>query len=295
MIIFTFRLTVNVRGDRHIENLVKSGRAETIKYLLDSDDELFKYTRGQLSSNQDKLTWAIATLKATQSLHIDLGMKLPSFTDLYCEAMTTGLKKSPIVREVMVRVRLSPASVLARLLATVQDIILSMPPIDYDLSPDHLGDLIEQLGQLAEHAAGSEVDQIKRHPHESTKKAKKLSPQEKARAELLKDCCESLESYFTQTLFDYRGLVFHEILFYDFKTTHRDAFTPKIRFAVERALSLPQDYLACSCCAGVKVCARAAASYHPIPLLIQVIGGSQSDTASNIHIVPVVPRIGEPP
>ena len=40
----------------------------------------------------------------------------------------------------------------------------------------------------------------------------------------------------------------HEIWIYDSKSPYREVFTPKPRHAIERALSVPHDYLGCTCC-----------------------------------------------
>jgi origin recognition complex subunit 3 len=40
----------------------------------------------------------------------------------------------------------------------------------------------------------------------------------------------------------------HEIWIYDSKSPYREVFTPKSRYAIERALSVPHDYLGCTCC-----------------------------------------------
>jgi origin recognition complex subunit 3 len=43
-------------------------------------------------------------------------------------------------------------------------------------------------------------------------------------------------------------LFLHEIWIYDSKSPYREVFTPRPRYAIERALSVPHDYLGCTCC-----------------------------------------------
>jgi origin recognition complex subunit 3 len=45
-----------------------------------------------------------------------------------------------------------------------------------------------------------------------------------------------------------QDLFLNEIWLFDSKSPTREVFTPRPRHAIERALSVPHDYLGCSCC-----------------------------------------------
>src|SRR5271163_1445610 len=58
-----------------------------------------------------------------------------------------------------------------------------------------------------------------------------------------------LSSYFASHLIDLKSLFMHEAFVYDLKLPLSTAFTPRPRYAIERALDRPADYLGCECCA----------------------------------------------
>ena len=77
-----------------------------------------------------------------------------------------------------------------------------------------------------------------------------LSAQDSAYTKLVDRIHTILSAYFETTLINPQALFLNEILIFDSKSPHREVFTPKPRFALERALSSPHDYLGCDCCAG---------------------------------------------
>lgn len=79
-----------------------------------------------------------------------------------------------------------------------------------------------------------------------SRKAAVISSDDAAYSELLDQFISLLEE--TLTFPNPQELFLNEIWLYDLKSPHRDVFTPRPRFAIERALSAPHDYLGCSCC-----------------------------------------------
>ncbi|TKA66944.1 hypothetical protein B0A49_09364 [Cryomyces minteri] len=83
---------------------------------------------------------------------------------------------------------------------------------------------------------------------ELRKQKSDLSKKDSAYSEFLKQFYDLIEIYFSDTLINPKDLFLHEVFLYDLKSPHRDVFMPKPRFAIERALSAPHDYLDCECC-----------------------------------------------
>jgi origin recognition complex subunit 3 len=75
-----------------------------------------------------------------------------------------------------------------------------------------------------------------------------LSKSDAAYSKILDDFLDWLVVFFKQRLVNLNTLFLREILIYDLRPAHRGVFAPKTRFAVERALSSPHDYLNCECC-----------------------------------------------
>jgi origin recognition complex subunit 3 len=75
-----------------------------------------------------------------------------------------------------------------------------------------------------------------------------LSEKDKAYSDLVNRFHHELEAYLESALIDPRQLFLSEILMYDLTSPHTEVFQPRPRFAIERALSAPHDYLGCECC-----------------------------------------------
>lgn len=84
---------------------------------------------------------------------------------------------------------------------------------------------------------------------ELSKQKSALTKQDTAYSALLHRFTSHLEDHLDNALIDPKSLPFNEIFLYDLRSPLRDVFTPKPRFAVERALAAPHDYLDCTCCA----------------------------------------------
>ncbi|KAL9060206.1 MAG: hypothetical protein Q9162_000820 [Coniocarpon cinnabarinum] len=231
-----------------------------VKDLLDRDRALFDYIQKLLQTSYDRLIWATAAIKTLRSCYAHLDMKSLPLADIYFEAMSESVKHSKILQELLLRTKLCPVDKLRNVLHEVQDVLLSMPPLDVDSSPDHFQDLTEQLQQFVDDTS---LDARTQHMH-----SKKLTPRDQEYLELRQNCITSIESYFQQAMCTSKELPLNEILFYDLQAPHRDAMTPRIRMATERALSSPQDYLACSCCSTAKN--EIKASQPPTSILYQL-------------------------
>ena len=83
-----------------------------------------------------------------------------------------------------------------------------------------------------------------------SKNTSTLSAQDSAYTKIVDRIHEDLRSYFESSLVNPQDLFLNEILIFDSKTPHREVFAPKPRYAVERALCSPHDYLGCDCCGG---------------------------------------------
>ena len=83
-----------------------------------------------------------------------------------------------------------------------------------------------------------------------SKNTSTLSAQDSAYTKIVDRIHANLHNYFESSLANPQDLFLNEILIFDSKSPHREVFAPKPRYAVERALSSPHDYLGCDCCGG---------------------------------------------
>ena len=79
-----------------------------------------------------------------------------------------------------------------------------------------------------------------------------LTPAEEQYTALVDDLLSVLDAYFDTHIntSHYKTLLLHEAFVFDLKIPLAGAFAPRPRFAVERALGRPADYLGCACCPG---------------------------------------------
>jgi origin recognition complex subunit 3 len=80
------------------------------------------------------------------------------------------------------------------------------------------------------------------------KHAPKLSKLEKEYTALVQDVHRGMSDYFESRIIDITKLFMNEAFVYDLKMPLASAFTPRSRYAIERALDRPGDYLGCECC-----------------------------------------------
>src|SRR5207248_3165437 len=80
------------------------------------------------------------------------------------------------------------------------------------------------------------------------KHAPKLSKLEKDYTALVQNLHCAVKEYFESRIIDPHNLFMNESFVYDHKMPLAGAFAPRPRYAIERALDRPGDYLGCECC-----------------------------------------------
>lgn len=228
-----------------------------VRGLLDSDSKIFEYTKEHLLTG----TWALSTMiRAVNVLYVlqasVSAAQQVSMSSLVVDALGGQLHGSPWMRTALLRLRRCNSETL--LVVLTQLLMVSKDELN-----ELCGSLLSELSHLlqGQKAGGgplrSEEDlqnatlrtTIVAKKVELSKQKSTMTKGDTAYSSLLRRLVVSLEEYFAGALIDPKALVFNEIFIYDLKSPHRDVFTPKPRFAVERALAAPHDYLDCACCA----------------------------------------------
>lgn len=242
-----------------------------VKALLTSDSTLFAEIRRYLEEGRNKIKWTLGAIQVLQLISGQMSNAQDlSWSTLYNEALSGRLQASTTIRETLLFLKKAPSNIVSNILPVISDLLMGMPPTTQDISPDNFRDLQEQLESLLEES--TPTDGILRSEHDVkhetfrttvvaqkvalSKQKAKLSKSDTAYSKIVVDFHDLLESYFQLAITPARAMFLHEILFYDLKLPHREAFDPRPRFAIERALSSPHDYLGCSCCQSAGVCQR---------------------------------------
>jgi origin recognition complex subunit 3 len=246
-------LTANC--SRWVEELLNEGQTMDVRQLLHSDQYLYdsiiqQMERGQKAlSTLSQATTLLARIRETLQLapHVRL-------STIWTRAASGELPGAPFFRETMMSIKKAPSDKLVLLFTSIRD-------LHSDDNPLNLERFQEELRVLVETNTNStplrSQDDVRNESLRTTVVAQKvllskhkaaLSEQDKAYSALVVRFHDELEAYFNSAFVDPRNMFLSEVLMYDLKSPHTDVFQPRPRFAIERALASPHDYLGCDCC-----------------------------------------------
>lgn len=251
---------------------MENGDYETTRSLLEEDAFLQDNLSHYINESYERIQCILQALKL-----ISLAQSLISpnnittWSTLYTGGMSGKLKDSILVRDLLDSIKKLPPHIM-------RDLLTSLSAYPVPDVPSILLDLDNLLAAREPNTSPlrSEHD-INHRTLRTTVIAQKvslsrqkpaLSSQNLAYSELVGRFSTQLAQFLHTNLIDPRTLFLHEILIYDLKSPHRDVFTPRPRFAIERALSMPHDYLGCNCCKGLD--SALSPSQPPTAILYQL-------------------------
>lgn len=235
--------------------MLDEGHTQDARKLLDSNQYLFKVVFEHIRSGQDALnalsSAAVVLSHIRESLHMSPRVHLSS---IWVRAASGELVGSPLLRETMLSIKKIPSDRLLRFLESLDDIDDSNFSVNVEAYWRELEELVKSN---ANSGPLRSQDDIRNESLRTTVVAQKvllskhkaaLSEQDKAYSEFVGRFHDEIDEYFSTAFIDPRTLFLSEILMYDLKSPHTEVFQPKPRFAIERALASPHDYLGCDCC-----------------------------------------------
>ncbi|ORY19386.1 origin recognition complex subunit [Clohesyomyces aquaticus] len=240
---------------RYIEGLVDSGRTEEARKLLTSDQDLFESITQHVESSREVLSALSGAATMLTHIRDTLHMSPPApLSSVWIRAASGEMAGSPILRETMLAIKKVSSDKLAQLFASFDSLDTSYLLFDTEQYQRELEELLKENSNSTPLRTQHDVrnDSLR-----TTVVAQKvllskhkaaLSEQDKAYSELVGRFHDELEDYFTTTFIDPRALFLSEILMFDLRSPHTEVFQPKPRFAIERSLASPYDYLGCDCC-----------------------------------------------
>ena len=223
-----------------------------VRDLLADDSSLWKTVLEQFKEGQTTMETLIRTLEHVETIHLCTHSNTClTRSDLYVRAMAGELASSALIRDVLLSIKKMTSDSLDDLLRSISSIA------DMELSDLH-NQLRKLLNTLSSNGRPLRSEHDVRHQTlrttvvaqkvELSKQKSSLSKDDATYSKIVNSVHDVLQSYFTRTLINPQHLFLYEVFIYDLKSPHRDVFTAKPRFAVERALSTPHDYLGCECC-----------------------------------------------
>jgi origin recognition complex subunit 3 len=245
----------NANISRHVEESLDKGHTDDVGNLLESDQHLYEYIMEHVRQGQQALSALSESVKVLAQIRHSLQMspQVP-VSAIWIRATSGELLGSPLLRETMLSIKKISSDKFTQLLYQLDASYEEHPTIDVRAYRSGLQDLIKNNTSStplrSQHDVRNEslrttvvAQKVLLSKHKAT-----LSEQDKTYSELVGEFHDHLERYFSKTFVDPRDLKLIEVLMYDLKSPHTEVFQPKPRFAIERALASPHDYLGCECC-----------------------------------------------
>ncbi|OBT71671.1 hypothetical protein VF21_10581 [Pseudogymnoascus sp. 05NY08] len=263
-----------------VEHRIEEGDISGLKDLINSDEELVQLA---VKTLQEKDLMMFTNLRRLAALHTVLSISTSTPTDpteLYVKFFADKFRESDFIQDAINSCkRYAPAEVIA-LAGVIRGILARDSDTgeteSYSVSEDEFLEAIsaleEKTATMVQEAEESGKPLQSRYTMQSqslrttvvaqkvqlSKRESVLSEQGAAFTSVIDKLAETLEHYFN---FDSpQDLFLNEIWIYDSKSPYREVFTPRPRHAIERALSVPHDYLGCTCC---KSATGGLSSSHP--------------------------------
>lgn len=215
---------------------------------MDDDVYLAEEVKRHIGIGQRKMTLLFCAVELMHELSERTGLTLDQkWSDLACEALEGVLGDSERSQNLTAAIQKCPAS---QLLEIVTHITTHWPDVEDVAAINH------DLANLVNASDSPENILSGYHPKHSTmqttvsqrkmmlsKSRAKLSQNETAYTMIVDRLCKVLDIYFDRCLIAPATMFLVEILVYDLRLPARDAVTARPRFAIEKALSVPLNYL----------------------------------------------------
>ncbi|KAL8796733.1 MAG: hypothetical protein Q9195_001123 [Heterodermia aff. obscurata] len=235
----------------YAKKLMDAGDIDSVRSLLDDDRALFDAVRTNLKLSKNSLHEVMASIEVLRTVQSTISLKKnATWSELYILAMSGELDDSSLVREVLLSVKKMPSDSMHGLITQLSHRLPAFNKISEDLAKLMAATKGDSAPLRSEHDIHHNTlrTTVVAQKVELSKQTAALSKQDMEYSKIVSRVDTVLREYFQQSFINPQDLFLHEILIYDAKSPYRDAFTPRPRFAVERALSSPHDYLGCTCC-----------------------------------------------
>ncbi|KKK17933.1 hypothetical protein AOCH_005591 [Aspergillus ochraceoroseus] len=232
----------------HCEILMEEGSTKLVRSLLEDDSFLFQHTLQILRSGQQSMCDMFQAVKFLHVLFDELNVtKRTNVSELCIRALSGELQDSPMVDDILTAFKPLDSTKVGDLLTQIPESVLKRPEFQK---------LQTDLTALTQAHKGPEPLRSEYDSQNSvmgTTIVQQRVKLNKGKAKLPEECIKYtkvmdrlhalLKSYFSETLLTPQELPMHEVFLLDMRNPLKEIFSPRPRFAIERALSNPFDYL----------------------------------------------------
>ncbi|KAL9128251.1 MAG: hypothetical protein Q9217_003041 [Psora testacea] len=239
---------------RYCETLLVEKDHCLVRTLLDNDSILKQTVKSGLRKCGEALRNITSAVNTLYNIHSRLTRDSSIWFDAYILAMSNRLADSDLLNSSLSSLK----KVQSYKMLEILDVLVEDRTLPPEIKSCH-----ESLSQLTEETAPARPSGLRsgydiQHANlrttvvaqrvELSKHATTVTLQEVMYTKIVDRLDQALQSYFQGSLINPKDLFLHEIFVYDLPSPHRDVFNPRTRFAIERALSSPHDYLGNECC-----------------------------------------------
>ncbi|CAG8376167.1 unnamed protein product [Penicillium salamii] len=245
------------------EDLIEEGSTDQARDMLENDEYLIQQTVKALDAGRrimQKLFQTVRTIHAC--LQYTQTGKKSSVSDLSVRALCGELYESSVVEEMLATTKALDSDKLYELLSDLHHII-STPEAE---------EILQNLETLLGSCSGplrsgyninSTVTKttVVQQRIQLSKGRAELSEQDSQYTKIVDRLVALLQEHLAETLINPQDLFLHEAFLFDLRNPLKETFGPRPRFAIERALVTPFDYLLSSTdAATTKVSAKQPAT-----------------------------------
>ncbi|KAA8642214.1 putative origin recognition complex subunit 3 [Aspergillus tanneri] len=233
---------------RYCEDLIDEGDSQQVRNMLEDDQFLLRQSLWHIGAGQQKMRDMFQAVKVIHLCLKELNVaKRTGVSDLSILALSGELLGSHWVGDILMMLKTLDSVRLNALFAALPGSLTDLS--DFAKVQQDLETLLEQdrsteplRSEYDSHNSVVATTVVKQRVKLSKGKIK-LSEQEIEYTKLVNRFHAFMQAFLTERLPRPQDLVLHEAFLLDMKNPLKEVFTPRPRFAIERALSNPFDYL----------------------------------------------------
>ncbi|OQE31442.1 hypothetical protein PENSTE_c001G01145 [Penicillium steckii] len=232
----------------YCEDLVEAGSPTEVRDLLENDNHLLEEALNHLEVGQQKMRDIFqAVLLIHTCLQHTQATKKTSVSDLSVRALSGELSESQVVDDMLATVRAMDSTKLEDVL-NILPVSLSKDSVLADIKAD-FSTLLEARTDSqplrSEYNINSSVTKttVVQQRIQLSKGKANLSKQDVEFTKIIDRLVAALQEHFEETLIRPQELFMHEAFLFDLRNPLKENFAPRPRFAIERAMASPFDYL----------------------------------------------------
>ncbi|KAJ5213163.1 hypothetical protein N7449_000332 [Penicillium cf. viridicatum] len=229
------------------EDLVEEGSIKQVRDMLEDDEYLIQEVPKYLDANQQRMQNMFQAVRVVHTcLQYTQSSKKINVSDLSIRALSGELSESTIVEEMVATTKTLDSDKLDELLLRLREIIMSP---EADAIQEDLGTLLETCLDSGPLRSGYNINStvtkttVVQQRIRLSKGQADLSEQAVEYTNIVDRLVALLQVHLTETLINPQDLFLHEAFLFDLRNPLKETFAPRPRFAIERALATPFDYL----------------------------------------------------